>query len=104
MLPTTSQSPLYQKHFDPAIRPRFHQFTRRHAGQPFQHLLTHFVIDWTPVIGIDKAIVPNLSSLIKVGYAWRRQLQQCLRKRIYRPEPSNLFRRRKKKRDELVSR
>ena len=104
MLPTKSQSPLYQKHFDSATRPRFHQFIGRHAGQPFQHLLTHFVIDWTPVIGIDQAVLPNLSSLVNVGYARRCQLEQCLCKRIDRPEPSNLFRRRKKKRQELVSR
>ena len=31
------QQPLRQKHLDPAIRPRLHQFSRSRARQRFQH-------------------------------------------------------------------
>src|SRR5262249_26112407 len=104
VLATKSQDLLCQKHFDPAIRPRLHQLSLSGARNGLQHLAAQPVVDRTPVIGIDKTVVPNLGSLINVRHTGRRQFQQGLRKRIDRSELNNLFRSRKENRQELISR
>jgi len=69
VLATKSQHALGQKHFDPGVRPCLQKFLWICCRDCFEHFATPAIIDWSPVVGIDQAVIPNLVSLINVGHA-----------------------------------
>ena len=43
-------------------------------------------IDWPPIVGVDKAEIPQLASLIDVGHARRCEFANCLNEAVLDPK------------------
>ena len=69
MLAAKLQRSLRQKHLDPAVRPKIDKLPRLCLRELREHFAATFVIDGTPIVGIDQRKIPNLIALINVGYA-----------------------------------